>query len=119
CRTCNVVPTSTLSTCFAYTTLFRSVAYVLDDTKTKTRIVGFDRLRDVLDYANEHDMVYVSDPFSPFSMNNWLESAPDEAYTDGGHLHWVQHSLYAKDGFTEREWVAVLLAMRKQWPYCY
>src|SRR5690606_5360290 len=27
------------------------VTYVLDDTKTKTRIVGFDRLRDVLDYA--------------------------------------------------------------------
>lgn len=95
------------------------VAYVLDDTKTKTRIVGFDRLRDVLDYANEHDMVYVSDPFSPFSMNNWLDSAPDEAYTDGERLHWVQHSMHAKDGFTEREWVAVLLAMRKQWPYCY
>ena len=94
------------------------VAYVLDDTQTEVRVLEFDHLRDVLEYADEHDMIRVCD-VSPLAC---LRSNPEEEeYTDSEyreHPDLVYHELHAQSGFTEREWAAVLLAMRKRWPHC-
>ena len=93
------------------------VPYALDNTQTEVRVLEFDHLRDVLEYADEHDMIHVGG-VGPLA---YLWSNPEEEYTDSEyreHPDLVYHELYAEAGFTEREWAAVLLAMRKRRPHC-